>query len=406
MLTMLEKHAERDEAIALVAEGFDMLEEDLDKERFFAPVAPRLLGVGRRIAARALSCRRSSASWISDGLPAVGRRHRRRQRDRPAHQVAGAIARSRRACCPTSDRSAACSARSRALSGAGARVERRRRRHEAEGRVHDGPPRHDRRRSRQPLRQRHSRPGRASRCSSSTTSRPAGCCRTWRSRSSAASRADAARTAARSSAARPPRCPASMPTANTTSPASSSASSIESKLDHGRSIVPGRRLDRAAVGRPAHQRLLARAARAVRRRRAQARHARAGARRDSRRCAPGAAPFLSSAGQAAARARARQRHGAHHRRRNDGKSAADAARKGVRRKSIVHAWSVPPIFKLIAAARRHSPRRNVARVQHGRRPGHCLRAERFGRGREHRGRPPAPFRVGTVVAGDGTVHYV
>jgi HEAT repeat protein len=35
-LTMLEKHSERENAIALLAEGFDMLEEDLDKERFFA----------------------------------------------------------------------------------------------------------------------------------------------------------------------------------------------------------------------------------------------------------------------------------------------------------------------------------------------------------------------------------
>jgi hypothetical protein len=33
---MLEQHADRDRAIALMAEGFDMLEEDLDKERFFA----------------------------------------------------------------------------------------------------------------------------------------------------------------------------------------------------------------------------------------------------------------------------------------------------------------------------------------------------------------------------------
>ena len=36
MLPLLEKHANRDEAMALLAEGFDMLEEDLDKERFFA----------------------------------------------------------------------------------------------------------------------------------------------------------------------------------------------------------------------------------------------------------------------------------------------------------------------------------------------------------------------------------
>jgi hypothetical protein len=36
MLPVLEKHPNRTEAIALMAEGFDMLEEDLDKERFFA----------------------------------------------------------------------------------------------------------------------------------------------------------------------------------------------------------------------------------------------------------------------------------------------------------------------------------------------------------------------------------
>ena len=35
-MTMLEKHPNRDNAIVLLAEGFDMLEEDLDKERFFA----------------------------------------------------------------------------------------------------------------------------------------------------------------------------------------------------------------------------------------------------------------------------------------------------------------------------------------------------------------------------------
>jgi HEAT repeat protein len=36
MMPLLEKHGARDEAIALLAEGFDMLEEDLEKERFFA----------------------------------------------------------------------------------------------------------------------------------------------------------------------------------------------------------------------------------------------------------------------------------------------------------------------------------------------------------------------------------
>ena len=38
MLSVLGKHAQRDRAIDLVAEGFDMLEEDLDKETFFAAV--------------------------------------------------------------------------------------------------------------------------------------------------------------------------------------------------------------------------------------------------------------------------------------------------------------------------------------------------------------------------------
>lgn len=38
MLKALQEHADRDRAIELVAEGFDMLEEDLDKERFFATV--------------------------------------------------------------------------------------------------------------------------------------------------------------------------------------------------------------------------------------------------------------------------------------------------------------------------------------------------------------------------------
>jgi HEAT repeat protein len=35
-MAMLEQHPNRDNAIVLMAEGFDMLEEDLDKERFFA----------------------------------------------------------------------------------------------------------------------------------------------------------------------------------------------------------------------------------------------------------------------------------------------------------------------------------------------------------------------------------
>ncbi len=38
MLSILERHADRSRAIDLLAEGFDMLEEDLEKERFFAAI--------------------------------------------------------------------------------------------------------------------------------------------------------------------------------------------------------------------------------------------------------------------------------------------------------------------------------------------------------------------------------
>ncbi|HWF86019.1 MAG TPA: hypothetical protein VG222_14270, partial [Vicinamibacterales bacterium] len=38
MMSILESEADRANAISLLAEGFDMLEEDLDKERFFAAV--------------------------------------------------------------------------------------------------------------------------------------------------------------------------------------------------------------------------------------------------------------------------------------------------------------------------------------------------------------------------------
>ncbi len=38
MLAILETHSDRARALALIGEGFDMLEEDLDKERFFALV--------------------------------------------------------------------------------------------------------------------------------------------------------------------------------------------------------------------------------------------------------------------------------------------------------------------------------------------------------------------------------
>ena len=37
-MPILEKRPDRDQALAVLGEGFDMLEEDLDKERFFALV--------------------------------------------------------------------------------------------------------------------------------------------------------------------------------------------------------------------------------------------------------------------------------------------------------------------------------------------------------------------------------
>ena len=52
MLTMLETHAEsRRRRSTLLAEGFDMLEEDLDKERFFASSGATYWDVARGIAA-------------------------------------------------------------------------------------------------------------------------------------------------------------------------------------------------------------------------------------------------------------------------------------------------------------------------------------------------------------------
>ena len=109
------------------------------------------------------------------------------------------------------------------LSGPGARVERGRRRHEAQGRLHDRPARHHRRGSREPLRQRHPRAGRdapvLSRLPGDRRLSPDVAEQIVTGRRPRR----AARTAARCSAARPPRCPASTPTANTTSPGSSSA---------------------------------------------------------------------------------------------------------------------------------------------------------------------------------------
>ena len=102
-----------------------------------------------------------------------------------------------------------------------------------------GDPQHDRRRSRQPLRQRHPRPRRAAAVLPRLPGDRAGSILTSPCRSSTGWRARAARTAARFSAARRPRCRGSTPTANTTSPASSSAPSHATRLIDGRAIRAG-----------------------------------------------------------------------------------------------------------------------------------------------------------------------
>ena len=131
-------------------------------------------------------------------------------------------------------------ARHRRVEGAGAGLERRRRRHQAESRVHGESAPHDRRRSRQSLRQRHPRAGRdAAVLPRLPRHRPAVAGRGGADRRGAGARR-ARTTAARCSAARPRRCRASTPTANTTSPASSSAPSIARSIDR-RPIDRGRR---------------------------------------------------------------------------------------------------------------------------------------------------------------------
>jgi HEAT repeat protein len=54
LMPMLEKHPRQDQAIALLAEGFDMLEEDLDKERFFAFARRTFWGAAEGTPTRAL----------------------------------------------------------------------------------------------------------------------------------------------------------------------------------------------------------------------------------------------------------------------------------------------------------------------------------------------------------------
>ena len=103
-------------AIALLAEGFDMLEEDLDKERFFASSRRTYWDVARQIAARApdADADREARLLMMTGM-ALTDYKRPASTSTPATKPSAAssrwrAARSRPASSRRSDRSAACSA--------------------------------------------------------------------------------------------------------------------------------------------------------------------------------------------------------------------------------------------------------------------------------------------------------
>ena len=54
LLKVLEGRKDRDAAVSLIAEGFDMLEEDLEEERFFVTVRRAYWAAPDKSAARAL----------------------------------------------------------------------------------------------------------------------------------------------------------------------------------------------------------------------------------------------------------------------------------------------------------------------------------------------------------------
>ena len=205
-------------------------------------------------------------------------------------------------------------------------------------------------------------------------------------------RAAAARTAARCSAARPRRCPASTPTASTTSPASSSASCRRASGDRRPRDRRRRRADRAAVVRPAHQRLFAGAADRVRARWGS--HvdstSPSSARRSARRCCGRTGRICSRSRRSSTPARSRA-----------WRTSPAAASRRTCRATLPEgrgftldraSWTVPPLFQLAAARRRRRRRRDVPRVQHGRRPDprlrHVRRERRFARSPRSAGERP------------------
>ena len=160
MLQILEPRSDRPAAIGLVAEGFDMLEEDLDKERFFAFVRRILLGVRRRVGdqgAHAVADRKSGflMDYRQSGvdIDAGNETVRRIKSLARATFTPGVLS-------EIGSFGGLFALDPARLPGTGPGLERRRRRHQAQGRLHARQARHDWRGPGQPLRERHPRAGR------------------------------------------------------------------------------------------------------------------------------------------------------------------------------------------------------------------------------------------------------
>ena len=187
-----------------------------------------------------------------------------------------------------------------AWQGAGAGVERRRRRHQAESRVHGEPAPHDRRRPRQPLRQRHPRAGRdAAVLSRLPRDRPAVARRRRTDRRGPREGLQGQRLRA---ARRRNRGDARLLRRRRIRRRRLHRRRRRSRADRRRPLDRcRRRADRLAVDRPAHQRLFAGAQDRLRRAEADGRQPCAGAGRDRRRRVPAHASLVSAGDQAAAR---------------------------------------------------------------------------------------------------------